>query len=269
MMARDGDHLFIQIQRLDRAMGHNPVPPSYLAVVDLETIELSGAGWRERLQEECAEHGVPLLILTSLGNAREEDDESSAGESLVRALTKPLKPVLFYETVLGLLARPGQVAAEAPRERTRESQTVAAESSSLRILLAEDNTVSQNVFLLLLDRLGYRADLATNGREVVDACTGKSYDVVLMDLQMPEMDGFDATRRIRSALSSAERPFIVAMTAHALRGDRERCLAAGMDDYLSKPVQIENLKAVLERVAVTRPRAVASPKDGDSAVSVS
>ncbi len=239
-----------------------------LAVVDLETIELSGTGWRERLQEECTEHNVPLLFLTSLGYAP-GDEEEDADEALTRALTKPLKPVRFYETVLGLLSRPGKAGAEAPPKRARESQSLAAENPALKILLAEDNTVSQNVFLLLLERLGYQADLATNGREVVDACLSKSYDVVLMDLQMPEMDGFDATRRISSALTSAERPFIVAMTAHALRGDRERCLAAGMDDYLSKPVQIESLKTVLERVALARPRAAELASSDGSVVSAS
>ncbi len=242
---------------------------THLAVVDLETIELSGVGWRERLLEECTDRGVPLLFLTSLGYAHDDDDETDAGEALTKALTKPLKPVLFYETVLGLLSMPGQVATEAPRDRIRDGQPLTADNPTLKILLAEDNTVSQNVFLLLLERLGYHADLATNGREVVEACLRKSFDVVLMDLQMPEMDGFDATRRIRSALSSAERPFIVAMTAHALRGDRERCLAAGMDDYLSKPVQIEHLKTVLERVAVAKPRASEMPSSDGSAASAS
>ncbi len=217
-----------------------------VAVVDLETVELPGAEWTESFQDECSKRGLPLLLLTSLGHEHEVD---GAGEAPA-ALSKPLKPVHFYKSLLKILS-----GARPPRrmgDRAPDRAQPAADDPTLKILLAEDNTVSQNVFLLLLERLDYQADLATNGREVVDACLSEAYDVVLMDLQMPEMDGFEATRKIHSELAAGERPCIVAMTAHALRGDRERCLSAGMDDYLSKPVRIEQLKTVLERVVRER-----------------
>lgn len=116
----------------------------------------------------------------------------------------------------------------------------------LRILLAEDNEVNQMVMLKMLNKLGYQADLAANGLEVLHSLETKDYDLILMDVQMPEMDGFEAARSIRKLLASAKQPKIVAITAYALQGDREKCLDAGMDDYISKPVKLEELRAVLE-----------------------
>ena len=123
-----------------------------------------------------------------------------------------------------------------------------AEAHPLRILLAEDNPVNQKVALAMLKHLGYKADLAGNGREVLNSLEQKAYDVILMDIQMPEMDGLEATRFIRTRLPSASQPRIIAMTAFTMKGDREQCLAAGMDDYIGKPVKMEELKRVLERM---------------------
>jgi CheY-like chemotaxis protein len=110
--------------------------------------------------------------------------------------------------------------------------------------LAEDNPVNQKVAMSMLRRLGYRADVAANGMDVLQALERQHYDVVLMDVQMPEMDGLEATRRIRASGIDAR---IIAMTAHALDEDREKCLSVGMDEYLSKPIKIEELQKVLER----------------------
>ncbi|MEM9597314.1 MAG: ATP-binding protein [Acidobacteriota bacterium] len=117
----------------------------------------------------------------------------------------------------------------------------------LRILVADDSVVNQKVARMFLERMGYRADLAANGLEVLEALERQRYDVVLMDVQMPELDGLEATRRIRRRYGDDERPRIVAVTAGAMRGDRERCLAAGMDDYVSKPVQVAELQMALMR----------------------
>ncbi len=119
--------------------------------------------------------------------------------------------------------------------------------NDLRILLAEDNPVNQKVALLMLKRLGYRADVAANGREVLQALKQQKYDLVLMDVQMPEMDGLEAARVIKD-MAVERRPIILAMTAYALEGDREKCLNAGMDGYISKPVQVEELKTALENL---------------------
>jgi CheY-like chemotaxis protein len=130
----------------------------------------------------------------------------------------------------------------------------------MRILLAEDNVVNQRVAQLLLERLAQSADIVSNGIEAVNAATLLPYDVILMDVLMPEMDGLDATRRIRERLPAGRQPRIIAMTANALSGDRERCLEAGMDDYISKPIQLPELAKVIER---NRPGA--PERSGDTA----
>jgi CheY-like chemotaxis protein len=116
------------------------------------------------------------------------------------------------------------------------------------VLLAEDNAVNQKVGLLLLSKLGFRADVAADGSEALEALNRQHYDIVLMDVQMPEMDGLEATRRIlQRSPDRRDRPWIIALTANAMPGDREACFAAGMDDYISKPIRNEDLAAALER----------------------
>jgi CheY-like chemotaxis protein len=118
----------------------------------------------------------------------------------------------------------------------------------LRILLAEDNAVNQKLALRLLEQMGYRADLASNGIEAIESLERQIYDVILMDVQMPEMDGLDATREIRK-LTNVIQPYIIAMTANAMEGDRELCMAAGMDDYISKPIRVHELVDALIKAA--------------------
>jgi CheY-like chemotaxis protein len=124
----------------------------------------------------------------------------------------------------------------------------------LRILLAEDNVVNQKLALRLLQQMGYRADVASNGIEAIQCVERQAYDLVLMDVQMPEMDGLEATRRITAKWSSSDRPRIVAMTANAMQGDREMCLEAGMDDYVTKPIRVDALVAALNNVAARNAR---------------
>jgi CheY-like chemotaxis protein len=118
----------------------------------------------------------------------------------------------------------------------------------LRILVAEDNVVNQKLAIRMLQKLGYRADLASNGIEAVQSVERQTYDVVLMDVQMPEMDGLEATRALTRRMPPARRPRIVAMTANAMEGDREMCIAAGMDDYISKPIRPDKLAEALLQV---------------------
>jgi CheY-like chemotaxis protein len=161
-------------------------------------------------------------------------------------LTKPIKLTQLHNLLIELLL---------PKSDSKPSITCSKPSPgeiserNLRILVAEDNPVNQKVTLSMLKRIGYRADVAANGFEVLQALERQTYDVVLMDVQMPEMDGFEATRRIRS---SGSKVCIIAITAHALNGDREACLYAGMDEYISKPIRMEELQKALEKcVAVS------------------
>jgi PAS domain S-box-containing protein len=144
------------------------------------------------------------------------------------------------------------IAAPTP-PRTAVSPPITNQSPLRSILVAEDNPVNQKVALRMLERAGYQADIAANGLEVLDALESHPYDIVLMDVQMPEMDGLEATRHIRTTLPPERQPHIIAMTAHAIEGDRERCLEAGMDDYLSKPVRMELLVEALNQAHYHHP----------------
>ena len=141
-----------------------------------------------------------------------------------------------------------------------------APSMSLRVLVAEDNLTNRTFMRLMLVRAGHDVHLAKNGAEAIDAVRREQFDLVFMDIQMPEIDGLEATRRIRSLeLQAGGHVPIVALTAHAMREDREQCLQAGMDDYLSKPVAASELEALLERIARQAPRSGFGLADGPAA----
>jgi signal transduction histidine kinase/DNA-binding response OmpR family regulator/putative methionine-R-sulfoxide reductase with GAF domain len=210
-----------------------------VAILDMQMPLMDGAALARAIRERVPA-GLPLVLLTSLGR-REED---LRGGVFAASLQKPVKAAQLYETLLGVLGARGAICAEAP---PRPAVEKLAAQLPLRILLAEDSAVNQKVALKTLERLGYRADVAANGLEVLAALERQPYDLVLMDVQMPELDGLEAARRITRELPPARRPRIVAMTASAMQGDREACLEAGMDDYISKPVRAEQLREVLER----------------------
>ena len=153
-------------------------------------------------------------------------------------LTKPLKPSALYDALAGIFAR--NLIAPKPESVRAAMDVEMAKRHPLRILLAEDNAVNQKLALRVLEQMGYRADVASNGIEAVESIERQIYDVILMDVQMPEMDGLDATRNIRK-LAQVTQPHIIAMTANAMEGDREMCIAAGMNDYVSKPIRVNEL----------------------------
>jgi CheY-like chemotaxis protein/HPt (histidine-containing phosphotransfer) domain-containing protein len=165
--------------------------------------------------------------------------------SFASILPKPLKPSSLFDALSTIFAdgAPPPVRRESSSDEVLDSGMAAG--LPLRILLVEDNATNQKLADALLKRLGYHADIASNGLEAVQALDRQMYDVVLMDIQMPEMDGMDATRAIRRTLPGDRQPHIIAMTANAMPGDREACLAAGMNDYISKPVRVESLAAAL------------------------
>jgi CheY-like chemotaxis protein len=164
-------------------------------------------------------------------------------------MTKPVKASYLLDRFMEVLAPTAFKARALERSDAGRDGFDATMGSRhpLRLLLAEDNTINQKVALSVLEHLGYTADVANNGAEAVAAIERQSYDVILMDVQMPEMDGIEATRRIRAALPAAMQPRIIAITANAMQGDRDECFAAGMDDYISKPFRPEDLISALKK----------------------
>ena len=217
-----------------------------VAVLDMQMPDMDGLTLAEQIRRYWDGQMLPLVMLTSLGR-REVD---TRGIEFAAFLNKPIKPSQLYNTLISLCAGQEHTQPLLRRAEASDSQfdAMLGERLPLRILLAEDNTVNQKLALLLLQRMGYRADIAANGLEVLEALQRQSYDMILMDVQMPEMDGLEATRAIHESWpTEQQRPRIVAMTANAMQDDREECLAAGMDDYLTKPIQVKALQEALER----------------------
>ena len=207
-----------------------------LAILDMHMPEMDGVELARNIRK--AGVAVPLVLFSSLGRR-----EAGDADKLFNAyLAKPVRQSQLFDSMVGLLV--GAAPKETAPAKARIDPTMAARHP-LRILLAEDNVVNQKLALRILQQMGYRADLASNGLEAVESVERQTYDVVLMDVQMPEMDGLEASRRITAKWSPEERPRIVAMTANAMQGDREMCLAAGMDDYLTKPIRVERLVEAL------------------------
>ncbi|MBX3333480.1 MAG: response regulator [Nitrospira sp.] len=243
-------------EALDRLNQHSENLPFDLVLLDLDMSSTDGVELARAITRRAEAARPRLVFLTSLGR---RGDAKVAKEAGVAAyLTKPIRDRQLHDCLVAVMTQGQTRSPVHPQQAavpliTRHSLAETEAKVDLRILLAEDNVVNQKVAVRLFQRLGYRVDVVGNGREVVEALSRKQYDVVFMDCQMPEMDGFEATHVIRGRERSA-RVSIVAMTANAMQGDRERCLAAGMDDYLSKPISVEALAGALERVGQGRRR---------------
>jgi CheY-like chemotaxis protein len=229
--------------------------PCDVVLLDYQMPDMDGLTLARALREVRGPESLALLLLSSIGGTL----SSAPGDlTFAAVLSKPVKLSLLHDRLLEILgdrreAQPPEPGAGAPD----------APSARLRILLAEDNEINQTVALRLLERLGQQADVAANGREVLDRLERAPYDVILMDVQMPAMDGLEASRAVCRRWPPERRPRIVAMTAEAMEGDRERCLAAGMDDYLVKPVRLEELRRAL---AACRPVATPAAHGGGTAM---
>jgi len=227
-----------------------------LVVLDMIMRGMDGFELARRIKSDPATAAAQLVMLTSFGD---RGDATTARESDIAAyLTKPVRQSQLFDCLAKVISTSNS------KKETRSSMVPVVTKHSLaearimsnkRLLLAEDNAVNQKVALRQLQKLGYRADAVANGREAIEALGRIPYDLVLMDCQMPEMDGYEATAEIRRREGDAKHTWIVAMTANALEGDRAKCLAAGMDDYVSKPVNVENLGAVLSNL-LTEPGVV-------------
>jgi signal transduction histidine kinase/DNA-binding response OmpR family regulator len=228
--------------------------PYHLAVLDMQMPQMDGLALARAIKAEAAHAALRLVLLSSLGHRVEEHLLRTAAISA--CLVKPIKHTDLLNVLSRVLSPAGRAAAEPTSDVSASTPRLGPPlpSRRLRVLVAEDNVVNQKVAVQQLRNLGHTADVAANGLEVLEALERIAYDAILMDCQMPELDGYDATRHIREC--ERERPHvyrhrppipIIAMTAHAMQGDREKCLRAGMDDYVSKPVNLEALRAALER----------------------
>jgi len=228
--------------------------PFEVAILDGLMPDMDGPALLAALRKHRSKEELPAILLSSVGDQGLRSRAEPHGLSAL--LTKPVKQAQLFETLVRVA---GEQTGKSERvEMPSEIDPELARKVPLSVLLAEDNVVNQKVALRMLERLGYRADVAANGHEVLEALQRRPYDVVLMDLQMPEMDGLEATRRLRSE-GLVRLPRIIAMTANAVQGDREMCLESGMDDYVSKPVQVHELVAALRR-AGSAPGALPPPR---------
>jgi PAS domain S-box-containing protein len=222
-----------------------------IAILDMHMPEMDGVALARAIRQLPAGTALPLILFTSLGRREARAEE----EGFAAYLHKPIKPSQLFDALVSVLAEQ-PVHVHARGVARTELDAGMAVRHPLRILLAEDNIVNQKVALRILGQMGYRADVAANGLEAIEAVERQTYDLVLMDVQMPELDGFEASREINRRWPGERRPRIVAMTANAMQGDRELCVAAGMDDYVAKPIRVEELVAALER----------SPRRSDGAI---
>jgi len=226
--------------------------PYLLLIIDLDMPETDGLSLAQTIKNDPQLATSRIIMLTTLLNRLNTTTMKATGISA--CLVKPIRQSRLRECLIDAMSASGAVTAQsADPETAPASPTVSrAAARGVRVLLAEDNVVNQRVALKQLKKLGFSADSVTNGNEVLSALQRVPYDIIIMDCQMPEMDGYEVTRRIRQSGSESyihlkSAPYIIALTANAMHGDRERCLAIGMNDYLTKPLHMHELEAVLQR----------------------
>ena len=216
--------------------------PFGLAILERSGAEMDGLALTRAIRKHRGSKALPIIALAP--RVAQDDEHASVFDAVVG---KPIKPSQLFDALVDV---------SSGKPRSRRTKQLATDSAfdaqmgtnyPLRLLVTEDNVNNQKLVLMVLERLGYRADVAGNGIEALDALQRQVYDVVLMDVQMPDMDGLEATRCVRERWARPEKPWIVAMTANAMQGDREKCLAAGMNDYVTKPIRLEQLVAALKK----------------------
>jgi signal transduction histidine kinase/HPt (histidine-containing phosphotransfer) domain-containing protein len=240
-------------------------------VLDLQLPEMDGLTMAQFIRRIPGCELTPILLLTDLRLRSDDKRPGAVGVSLF--IYKPIRPAQLLDALVRAVEQMPRTEKSAPV--SSEFDATMAERLPLRILLADDNLINQKVGVKMLQRLGYRPEVAANGIEVLKLLEQQPFDLIFLDVQMPEMDGYEAARRIRQKWNDPERPHLIAMTGNALEGDRERCLEAGMDDYVAKPVRIPELQAVIQRWGKARQAAQNNslpenvPAAGASAVATS
>ncbi len=225
-----------------------------LAILDMQMPGMDGLSLASEIRKLPGFATMPLVLLTSMGVRT--DAPGFADAAFASCLTKPVKPAQLHEVLVRVLSGAKPIVKRTPA--TSKLDPALAQRLPLRMLLCDDNAINQKVAQRLLQQMGYTPHLSANGTEALAALDREPYDMVFMDVQMPGMDGLEATRRIRERQRDRSRHpnykstiIVVAMTANAMAGDRERCVAAGMDDYLAKPVRPEDIRSLVERWAST------------------
>jgi CheY-like chemotaxis protein len=229
-----------------------------LAVVDAALPGVDGATVAAEMQKISTAAMMPVVLMTAIGKNHVPND---ARLMFANTVSKPVKPAQLCAALERSLLSPRNPAGSASPPKAEESL---AARLPLRILLVDDNDINLKVAVRILQQLGYQPELAVNGREALEMIETKPTDLVFMDVMMPELDGLDATRHIRKRQMSGDHNFqgrivIVAMTAHAMQGDREKCIAAGMDDYLSKPIRPKDVRDMIEKWGGKIPMITAAP----------
>jgi len=226
--------------------------PFDIAVIDMQMPMMDGMMLATNIRNYRDAESLPMLMLSSLDRreALELSEGANGADRFKAFLTKPVKSLALRQALASALAGEDLQKPDSISENAASANV--SDMPPLRIMLAEDNRVNQEVGLRILQHIGYTADVAASGKEVLALLRNQTYDVILMDVQMPEMDGLETTRYICEQWPADERPRIIAMTANAMEEDRQRCLAAGMDDYVSKPIRLEELRAALEGLTPTQ-----------------
>jgi PAS domain S-box-containing protein len=217
-----------------------------LALLDVHMPDMDGFAVAEQIRSSYKQQGIKVILLTSA--SRPSDVARCRELGISDYLSKPIKQSELFDAIVTAMADDSR-----KRERYEStSASIQASERSLRVLLAEDNPVNQMLATRVLEKLGHKVQVVNNGRDALARAKAEEFDVILMDVQMPEMDGLEATTAIRDAEAGTGKHVpIVAMTAHAMKGDREKCLSAGMDGYLSKPIRIDELKQAIEKTRNT------------------
>jgi PAS domain S-box-containing protein len=218
-----------------------------LVLLDVHMPDMDGFAVAEQIRNSYGQQGPKVILLTSA--SKPSDAARCRQLGISDYLSKPIKQSELFDAIATAMAEQGR-----KHERyVTASASIEASGRSLRVLLAEDNPVNQTLAMKILERLGHKVQVVNNGREALGRFKAEEFDLILMDVQMPEMDGLEATMAIRAAESGTGKHVpIVAMTAHAMKGDREKCLGAGMDGYLSKPIRTDELKLAMSEVEKTR-----------------
>ena len=224
-----------------------------IAIIDLQMPEMDGVQLAMEIRKQRSKEALPFILFSSLGS--NVKGLHIPADLFQKQIFKPIKQSQLFNAILEV-AGGRNLKPERKINTVRNEETIARGIPPLRILVAEDGLINQKILLRMLEQAGCTADVVPNGLQAIEAVEAVKYDIVFMDVHMPEMDGLEATRKIVNSHRASGRPKIIALTADAMSGDKEKCIEAGMDDYISKPVRLEDVLSILKRWAPLQTRPV-------------